>query len=397
MKINRYLFTWIFREPVKAIFIGVVFLFLTGCSNKERRSSLQIIDLTQKVPERDLKFSDLCSDVHLVRLETNDSCLIPSWYQLWVGDRYILVFTGKSIYQFDTQGKLIRRLARSGKGPGEFIRVICYDVDVQNNILYLGHEGNDNTFNSYDLVSGRFIREIPKVYKVQPMFYGLILEDPGTLAVLSSLWQLMPDEIYFQDTCGKRLGGFPNKNKEVTGFYTGKMPFFKKIDGESYYMPGESDTVYKIMKDTLLPVYWLKTPETFHFIGNPEGYLVSVMMLSDSWMFMKQTHKRVRIVNDNYDEKIYSKRLYLYDIKNKKLARVTELWFDPLFMKKEFPLFYQYHNKCVWAVNASDFKDYAENALSEHKLPPKELHQLEILNNTISPEDNPLLVIGTVK
>ena len=68
----------------------------------------------------ELKLSDIARDFEIVRLETNEDCMIDYAMRAHITDDYIIISTvGRGIYLFSREGKYIRQIAGTGNGPGE--------------------------------------------------------------------------------------------------------------------------------------------------------------------------------------------------------------------------------------------------------------------------------------
>ncbi|MBT7091622.1 MAG: 6-bladed beta-propeller, partial [Bacteroidetes bacterium] len=106
------------------ILIGAI---LFSCSPQE--TTVPVIDLTTSHDSGQLCLNEILTDYKLVRLETSPEILIPQSYRKYIGEKYILILTDDKIFQFDTEGKLIRILASHGKGPGEYSRINHFNVN----------------------------------------------------------------------------------------------------------------------------------------------------------------------------------------------------------------------------------------------------------------------------
>ncbi len=80
------------------------------------------------------------------------------------------------MYLFEGNGKFIKTIGRKGKGPGEYIQLMDFDIDKYGNV-YLYDNGKKNliVFDNY----GKLIREI----KLKSRFFEFALIDQETLAV----------------------------------------------------------------------------------------------------------------------------------------------------------------------------------------------------------------------
>ena len=106
--------------------LGMALLALCGCketsSVKESEDRIAV-DITQ--PEKNLKMSDLFSDIKYVKLETTSESLIQYINRVLDFDGNLLVVDrdNQSLLLFDKDGRFIKKIAGQGKGPGEYSKM----------------------------------------------------------------------------------------------------------------------------------------------------------------------------------------------------------------------------------------------------------------------------------
>ena len=86
-----------------------------------------------------LQLEDEIESVECIPLETSDSVLISNILDLRMTDNYIFVYNGKTseIFQFNRDGKFIRKIGREGNGPGEYSLITELGIDESNKRLYI--------------------------------------------------------------------------------------------------------------------------------------------------------------------------------------------------------------------------------------------------------------------
>jgi hypothetical protein len=98
---------------------------LFGCQNQANRNDDNIIEinLTEALKnKKDFPLSNLVKDVEILELESKADCYIQ-YPILWhLGKNHILIFDLEQtqVLLFNRQGKFIRKIGKSGKGPGEY-------------------------------------------------------------------------------------------------------------------------------------------------------------------------------------------------------------------------------------------------------------------------------------
>lgn len=125
---------------------------LCGCketfSGKESEGSI-VVDITQ--PEKNLKMSDLFSDIKYVKLETTKESLIKYIKKVLNLDGKLLVVDGdmNSLLLFDKDGRFMKKIAGQGKGPGEYAYLTSATVDKGGKRLFVLDDFSHNLF-TYD-------------------------------------------------------------------------------------------------------------------------------------------------------------------------------------------------------------------------------------------------------
>jgi len=120
--------------------LGMALLALCGCketsSVKESEGRI-VVDITQ--PEKNLKMSDLFSDIKYVKLETTSESLIQYINRVLDLDGNLLVADrdNQSLLLFDKDGRFIKKIAGQGKGPGEYLRMYDAAVDKEGRRLFV--------------------------------------------------------------------------------------------------------------------------------------------------------------------------------------------------------------------------------------------------------------------
>ena len=166
MKKNRYSISYILIASILTGFIG--------CSGKVKENkpeallgeeevfdddALITIQLSgSKKYEHTFKFTDIVKQVDYIPLETTEDCLLGerSNVERFTED-FIFVKSNGILFQFDRQGKFIRKINRNGQGPGEcYAR--CSGFDENNRLIYILDNGK-LSLNIFDF-DGQYIKTI---------------------------------------------------------------------------------------------------------------------------------------------------------------------------------------------------------------------------------------------
>ncbi|HEX2933881.1 MAG TPA: 6-bladed beta-propeller [Bacteroidales bacterium] len=157
------------KTPLSVVFIAAICILLISCNTKPNNINNSATGITIEVPELTpengtTKLSDFIETMEFVKLETRSNELLGGINKIIPLNNQFVVFdapikigvfnTGNSnaIYIFDFNGKLIRKIGRWGKGPGEYLHVRDIEV-IGNKIIFMEY----GRLLFYDL-NGNFIK-----------------------------------------------------------------------------------------------------------------------------------------------------------------------------------------------------------------------------------------------
>jgi len=144
----------------------VHFIFLvplmTLCSgprtDKIDNEKIQAINIDRAFNvEENRNLSEIARDYKWVKLETTEDCFISQIEKVFITDRNILVFdrVRSNVFVFDLNGRFLNRIGRTGKGPGEYVKVNIVCVD-NNDFCYLWDYMSHNLLRFS--ISGEYIK-----------------------------------------------------------------------------------------------------------------------------------------------------------------------------------------------------------------------------------------------
>jgi len=91
--------------------------------------------------DKQLRLSEIASDIKYIKLETNDSCFIGEIKKAVLDDSYIFISSPYKDYtrllMFSVNGKFIRNIGISGRGPGEYSDVMDFCLNRAEQIIYI--------------------------------------------------------------------------------------------------------------------------------------------------------------------------------------------------------------------------------------------------------------------
>ncbi|GAO28099.1 6-bladed beta-propeller [Geofilum rubicundum] len=134
------------------------FLILASCEDTKIESPYSI-DL-KRLAVKELVIDSIFAVDQIIQLETTEESLIKYISKIFLSEDYIVILDvhGNSALVFNSNGSFVSRIARHGRGPGEYIRLSDVYVDFEGNTIYLLDGCNSKKVLKYSL-NGRFLKE----------------------------------------------------------------------------------------------------------------------------------------------------------------------------------------------------------------------------------------------
>lgn len=186
----------------------IVLLFLFGCRNKTApvastaSDSPQIIDIARDFKNiKEFRVSEIADDIEYIKLEKTPESLIgggiPTWY---ITEEFIFVAAQHRLLQFYRDGRFIKQIGKSGRGPGEFQVPLGIMLDDSNDTLCI-ITNYSNQLLKFDVNSGEYLSGSPvSKYLGSAMFSsGFHIIGKDTFAAFSHpLAQFQPDYVLLE-------------------------------------------------------------------------------------------------------------------------------------------------------------------------------------------------------
>ncbi len=128
---------------IKRIFIVAhILIIATSCNYKNIvNSDAEIIDVGKVFSENKLiKLSDVVDKVKYIPLESNKECLIGNVSKVFFSKNRIFVLDSwhsKTLFVFDKDGKYINKIGKVGRGPGEYMLPLDFEVDESRKKVFI--------------------------------------------------------------------------------------------------------------------------------------------------------------------------------------------------------------------------------------------------------------------
>lgn len=154
-------------------------------------------DIMQKiyfdsVAENVLSEQDLLSSLKLIKLETNDNCLVGWIRQVAIVEKCIFIRDNKEqLFVFGESGNFLNRIGTIGQGPGEYLGITCFYIDKEKH--HVGIVDAGTSFVTRYSFDGKYIDKFKYDSKKIKMFSDINYIGDGKLLITLGN---SPDNIY---------------------------------------------------------------------------------------------------------------------------------------------------------------------------------------------------------
>jgi hypothetical protein len=395
-------------KMIKAINVILLLIVFTTCNNKQYKGdkSLTLFDLTSTAHPGILKLSDLnVTEIKYVSLETNDSLLINHIRKIVVsGSNIFITDYNSTFYRYGKDGNLKNSFNRKGKGPKEYTDSYDFTIDSKTQDIYICSLGNKKILHYTKL--GEFINAFASPEGTLEIMYAegnILCNRPNSQGYLETCLVLV-------DFRGTVIKKFPNiykyNSKSNLQFgYINEIIWYE-YNSSLYIKDLHSDTVFLFKNKQFAPQYVLNhggktissearsmfdTENKFRELGKNYSveievwrigdFIISVFMHGDGRLFI-------------YAGKINGAIEYLANLKSGILNN-----FDG-GPNLRFTSFCRYDDNTILAwVDAYELKAHVASKAFKTSTPkyPEKKKELEHLANSLSENDNPVLMLVKLK
>ncbi len=370
----------------------VIFCALLSSCAKPSKGPVTI-NLDEAGKTRTVKLSELASNLKCVPLESKENVIIPDdQTRIWAGEKYIIALNNKDIQQFTADGKYIRKLASAGKGPNEFTYIIPFAVDETSSRLYYGHQGDWYHISVIDLTTGE---HLPKL-KVNILPFDMDIKDGNILYTPFNRGNSFPTVLYTINPAGELIDSVRNPNTSVmSNFLNGNAQLLPvKQNGIHLQM---QDTVYNLHNSGLESLFVFDYGNKFHPETNLKGMSKAILAeTSDHFLIRMEDIDMQKSDNGGIMVTLRPSHTRWVDKKSLEIDEMEKFYIDPLDIHKEisYSSLLVKNRKVIYKLSAFSIKEIAEQkAEAGETLSPL----LKQLNEQLTEEDNPVLIIGDLK
>lgn len=240
-----------------------ILLLLFGCNSGKEipmcNSKLTKIDIPLQQKDNILNFSDLVDSLTYIPLQTDSNCLIGSIDKLIVLEDRFLILDKEiacAVYSFDKKGNFINRIGNRGMGDKEYVSLTDIAFDSSTNEICMW-DGDGKRFLIYSL-DGHFIKNLSFNYIVENITYV------GKHKLACFCDYAKNHDFISSDKYPNLLIYDTEEHTFETGLYfessicrTGITSLINNFSNSSYLILPLNDTIYNISHKGINPLYYL--------------------------------------------------------------------------------------------------------------------------------------------
>lgn len=375
----------------------LILIFRQGFQKQAKtlQQNIEIIKLDIDKAIEVFDFSSLIdTSILIIPLENTEQSLIGEITDILLNDDKIFIIdnTTKTVFIFDLQGKLLSKICKPGRGPGEYLGITACTVI-------------DSTIIIYDHASAKVNR-----YNIDGKFLGRIAFKGWG----SSLFAIGEKLFFVNDWSNSDEGCYRLFAMDISGNHPEKhIPFPKKQTNrgwvlDRYYAPHKDtvliinsscDTIYKVTDQSVSPGYYVdfvkkRLPEQ-KAIGDGREALVTcrngdyiqgiqTLNQSENFIFIQyrdKNHSYTSIYNKNDKSIITCHHLTLTQNGKINLAKfkIDQNTILSYTSANDFKLLYEY------VYSKAEYSDLAIK------------NKIELLNQLITDDSNPILFLYKIR
>ncbi len=163
----------------KAFLIATLLLCSSyGSSQESKPTRKTVMAGKNTIKESDFgksyDFYDVIKDIEFVPLELTDESIVGSVSGIKFYKNFILFYDNqtRSIFIYDDKGKYIRKIARRGKGPGEYNDINDFCVHPQTGMITIATDSRKIITYSFDLKEFREYTDVPYAVGIEQFNNG---------------------------------------------------------------------------------------------------------------------------------------------------------------------------------------------------------------------------------
>lgn len=242
-------------------YILFCFFVFASCISQKASEDIYTVDLRVSHTHKS-QFLDTVDRVEYIPLELtdDDDSLVDQILDISVTDNSIFILSTKQdgVIQFNHNGKFIRKIAKTGEGPGETQMIMSISIDEENDILYVSQPYNTLSYS----LDGKYIgtMSFPRILSRQYHLHdGIMAEIGGEYTPLGipgmfglGVFSLQGDTIDIKNDFA---------DGDLPSVATAGLKQVYSIDGLSGHLcyVACNDTIFRLTANGISPAFYIHT------------------------------------------------------------------------------------------------------------------------------------------
>jgi hypothetical protein len=384
-------------------------------SDQTQISAIEEISVFSNCPNHDNNLSTIAQKIEFIPLAADPPINSFQIRDIAIANEYIFLSTIYQIFQYDRQGKYMKNIGNRGPGPKEFIQISNLQIDEEKNLIYV----LDGT--SRRILLYRFEGNFEKSFSLKFGESRMDIIDSTRIIfrqLMSDRFQPNSLLIKFIDYKGKETKTYHSHNypieKSDMEHYGAEVSFLWRDNGNAYYLEYGADTIFKILKDTIVPVRKLtgnlKANLKAHFQRETGKKLtiLSYLMQPDAAVFESGQFMIFKLSSDyetfymvyNKSTKAFHRTFYsnTSPVSLRNDMKKMDYFIDNGVSGLHFNPYFQSQGKAISLISAIDICEKRQEILDfiqEH--PSEEGKKLSEIVKNLTEDDNDLMMVVTFK
>jgi hypothetical protein len=389
-----------------------------NCSNSNGQLTSRPFhpDLDNCNVSKNLKLSDLIDSCRFIQLETTGKSIIDNNINLlYIAKNQILIGDRNGVYKFSGDGKFIKKLINTGRGPDEISESCLFHYYEAKNLLLIDNRLASKNILCYDIQSESFLTPIKKCFPVTWSDF-IVYQDSlliGSIEIGGYLPQdpvPNPYALFIQNFKGEFISGIKTTKRLVHENYKGLFQRMSIHTGDEniYVKYSHDDTIFNFKNNKvspyIIPVFknGSDIPKLIPDVGTKHVRLGKYE--NKSFMIFNLSEFGGWKNENGFSRAVYNNDFYLLNKSNGKYVRIRSYTDDLAGKVTDID---KSMNKIPGVPNSLPngklYVLYFPHELSKTinqksgAFPEKLLSELSLIKKNLIETDNPIILIGVPK
>lgn len=401
----------------KPLLIIIIVFTSFQCRNSSENTKIFYANLDDNKTQIDIKLSDLIDSCRFIQLETTSNSIIDDNINLlYITKDQILIGDQNGVYKFSGNGKFIKKLINTGRGPNEIsISCLFYYYEPENILLIEDLLGSMNYILCYDIQSECFLTPIKKCFPANWSDF-IVYQDSllmGSFEIAGYLPQdpvPNPYALFIQNFKGEFITGIKSTKRLVHGNYKGLFQRMSIYTGDKnvYVKNSHDDTIFNFNNNKvspyIIPVFKnsSNTPKLIPDVGTKHVGLEK--FVNKSFMIFNLSEFNGWENENGFGRAVYDYNFYLLNKLNGKYAQIRSYTDDLVgkmsnvdkTMSKIPGVPNSLPNGKLYVLYSPHELSKSINQISS-AFPERLLSDFNLIKENINETDNPILLTGVPK